>query len=98
MRIEISNAEESIIKRVRQSGNGGYVYIPSKWIGREVQIVLLKENDKKLSKIEKEKLIKTFTNITEDETDWGYMDEVYNTQDDFEDLVEYLRNTQIEDW
>lgn len=44
MKIEIDNAEESLTKRVRQSGNGGYVYIPSRWIGREVQIVLLKED------------------------------------------------------
>ncbi len=46
MKITIDNAEESIIKTVKPSGNGGYVYIPSKWIGREVQIILLKKDDK----------------------------------------------------
>lgn len=101
MKITINNAEESTIKTVRQSGNGGYIYIPSKWVGREVQIILLKEDDKmdkKLSEKQKEELIRTFTNITEEETDWDYMNEIYNTHDDFEDFVEYLRDTQIEDW
>lgn len=44
MKIVIDNAEESLTKTVKQSGNGGYVYIPSRWIGREVEVILLPED------------------------------------------------------
>lgn len=39
----IIQGEESKKLLVKQSGNGGYIYMPSAWIGREVEVILLPE-------------------------------------------------------
>ena len=46
MKIEVNNVEESVTKIVKASGNSGRVYLPPAWIGREVEIILPKDENK----------------------------------------------------
>ena len=42
MKLEIENAKETIEKTAKPFGqNGAHVLVPSRWIGKKVQIVLL---------------------------------------------------------
>lgn len=34
---------EMIKKTVAKSGNGGYIYVPFRWVGKEVTIILMEE-------------------------------------------------------
>ena len=43
MRLEIDNAEESLLKVAKSHGNSGMVSVPKSWIGREVRVVLLEK-------------------------------------------------------
>lgn len=42
------DGEELIIKRVRKSGNSGRVYLPPKWIDRDVAVVLIEKKQKEV--------------------------------------------------
>jgi len=41
--IQTIDAEEQIVKRVVESGTGGIVYAPRKWLGQEVIVILPKQ-------------------------------------------------------
>lgn len=43
MKVIIENAEESIVKVAKPHGNSARIIVPKKWIGRDVQLVLLSE-------------------------------------------------------
>lgn len=45
MRLEIDNAEESLLKVAKSHGNSGMVSVPKGWVGREVRVVLLEKED-----------------------------------------------------
>ena len=45
IQIVIDNAEESLTKIAKAHGNGALVLVPKRWIGRKVQITLLKKDD-----------------------------------------------------
>lgn len=47
MKVIIENAEESIVKVAKPHGNSARIIVPKKWIGRDVQLVLLSEEDEK---------------------------------------------------
>ncbi|WP_406533434.1 DUF2080 family transposase-associated protein [Methanobrevibacter sp.] len=45
MKVIIENADESIVKVAKPHGNSARIIVPKKWIGREVQLVLLSEDE-----------------------------------------------------
>lgn len=45
MEIKIYNALETIKKTARAHGNGAMVLVPKSWAGKEVQIVLLDDDE-----------------------------------------------------
>ena len=45
MKIIIENADESIVKVAKPHGNSARIIVPKKWIGRDVQLVLLSEDE-----------------------------------------------------
>ena len=45
MEVRIENAIESKLKTVKAQGNTGRIYLPSTWVGRKVQVVLLEEEN-----------------------------------------------------
>ena len=45
MEVKIENAEEVIIKTVKPHGNGANVLVPKAWIGKQVKVVLLEEEE-----------------------------------------------------
>ncbi|WP_458454230.1 DUF2080 family transposase-associated protein [Methanobrevibacter sp.] len=45
MKVIIENAEESIVKVAKPHGNSARIIVPKKWIGRNVQLVLLSEDE-----------------------------------------------------
>ena len=45
MKVIIENADESIVKVAKPHGNSARIIVPKKWIGRDVQLVLLSEDD-----------------------------------------------------
>ncbi len=47
LKVIIENAEESIVKTAKPHGNSARIIVPKKWIGRDVQLVLLSEEDEK---------------------------------------------------
>ena len=47
MKVIIENADETIIKVAKPHGNSARIIVPKKWIGRDVQLVLLSEEDEK---------------------------------------------------
>lgn len=47
MKVIIENADESIVKVAKPHGNSARIIVPKKWIGRDVQLVLLSEEDEK---------------------------------------------------
>ena len=45
MIIKIDNVEESLLKTAKNHGNSGMVSVPKNWIGRQVQVVLLNDDE-----------------------------------------------------
>lgn len=45
LKVIIDNAEESIVKVAKPHGNSARIIVPKKWIGRDVQLVLLSEDE-----------------------------------------------------
>ena len=45
MIIKIDNVEESLLKTAKNHGNSGMVSVPKSWIGRQVQVVLLNDDE-----------------------------------------------------
>ncbi|WP_407462156.1 DUF2080 family transposase-associated protein [Methanobrevibacter sp.] len=45
MKVIIENAEESIVKVAKPHGNSARIIVPKKWIGRDVQLVLLSKDE-----------------------------------------------------
>jgi putative transposon-encoded protein len=45
MQIKIVNAKESLIKKAKPTGNTAHVTVPKRWIGKEVQVVLLEDEN-----------------------------------------------------
>lgn len=41
------DGEDMIKKTVSKCGNGGVVYVPKKWVGHEVAVILLNEEAEK---------------------------------------------------
>ena len=68
MRLEIENAEESLMKTAKAHGNSAMVSVPKGWIGREVRVVLLeKDEDKPIQEFKIE-----YTGFTQFmEVDWN---------------------------
>lgn len=47
MKIEINNAKESIVKMAKPHGNSARLLVPKRWVGKQVQCVLLEDEDEK---------------------------------------------------
>ena len=45
MKVIIENAEESIVKVAKPHGNSARIIVPKKWIGHDVQLVLLSKDE-----------------------------------------------------
>ena len=45
LKVIIDNAEESIVKVAKPHGNSARIIVPKKWIGRDVQLVLLSKDE-----------------------------------------------------